>query len=422
MEGVKPPKGLILSGPNQNYSKFKQMFLIYIDAAGLTKCEENRKIAIFLNAAGEEAVEVYNTFQSKIDTLEGLIQAFQNYIEPRKTLILNTYEFLKTKQFDGESIDHFITRLKILAKKCELENLEDRMITMLIILGVKENEIKECLLREADLNMAKAINIARQVEKGKLRMSKLQENENVLTIKKESVINCNRCGKQHALRACPAFRRKCAICLKYNHFASQCRNKKDTTNSRKKVMAVQEQSDCSSEDEVVLRYNVNNTHMINSLFCQEKEWTENIYVQGAMVKFKLDTGAECNTMPLGLFNKISNNTVLQNSNKLLVVYNGQKIKPSGEAVLSCSVREKEFKINFTVLDMPVQPILGLKDCVRLKLIQKLDTFEFDKVVNEDKQLFINSNKDIFTGNKESRVTTRSGRIIRTPIKLKDYIS
>ncbi|KAL4711355.1 hypothetical protein ACJJTC_019196 [Scirpophaga incertulas] len=39
----------------------------------LTKCEQNRKIAIFLNAAGEEAVEVCNTFQSKIDTLEGLI-------------------------------------------------------------------------------------------------------------------------------------------------------------------------------------------------------------------------------------------------------------------------------------------------------------------------------------------------------------
>lgn len=98
MEGIKPPKNLILTGDQANFMKYRQLFEIYLDAAGLTSAEESRKIAIFLNSAGEEAVEVFNTFKVRPTKLASLLDEFQRYTQPRKRTLINSYEFLQLKQ------------------------------------------------------------------------------------------------------------------------------------------------------------------------------------------------------------------------------------------------------------------------------------------------------------------------------------
>ncbi|KAL4703079.1 hypothetical protein ACJJTC_004897 [Scirpophaga incertulas] len=52
-------------------------------------------------------------------------------------------------------------------------------------------------------------------------------------------------------------------------------------------------------------------------------------------------------------------------------------------------------IKFTVIDIKAPPVLGLTECVKLKLIRKIDVVEC--VATTEKEKFIQNNKDVFTG-------------------------
>lgn len=52
----------MLDGEN-NWKKFSQQFDIYHKATGMIDKEDETKIAIFLNVAGENAIDVFNTLK-----------------------------------------------------------------------------------------------------------------------------------------------------------------------------------------------------------------------------------------------------------------------------------------------------------------------------------------------------------------------
>ena len=47
----------------ENWRRFKQQYQIYLTALGSEKKDDSIKIAILLKFAGEDAIEVFNTFQ-----------------------------------------------------------------------------------------------------------------------------------------------------------------------------------------------------------------------------------------------------------------------------------------------------------------------------------------------------------------------
>ncbi|XP_063830318.1 uncharacterized protein LOC135079623 [Ostrinia nubilalis] len=264
MEALQPPRNLLISGRNNNWKQFRQMFLLYLEAIGLSTATESRKIAIFLNCAGTEGVEIYNAAKSKDgdqpkveETLDDVLELFDNYSEPRKGLTIHTYELLRMKQEEQESIDHFITRTINQAKKCELGELFERMTIMVIIIGCKDTSIKERLLRLEQFDLKKATELCRTVELGKDQVNIIegQNRERLDMIRRMKQKECNYCGKIHLPKACPAYGRKCKICNKYNHFASMCRNKnksyKQGTGNKKekKIHEVAQDRDCSSASE-----------------------------------------------------------------------------------------------------------------------------------------------------------------------------
>lgn len=63
MEFFRPPQGFRFDGNvAENLRRFLQLFNIFMKASGNDKKESYVKVALFLNATGEEAVEAYNTF------------------------------------------------------------------------------------------------------------------------------------------------------------------------------------------------------------------------------------------------------------------------------------------------------------------------------------------------------------------------
>lgn len=407
MEGIKPPKNLILTGEGANWKKFKQLFTIYLQATGLATAAEDRKIAIFLNCAGEEAIDVYNAhLDDKCKAkLETILVELDKYSEPRKNLVLNTYELLHMRQDEGESIDHYVTRLKTKASKCELENLENRMLAMMVVIGANDTSVKERLLREDKLSLQQALSVCRAAEAGRKQVQAF-EKPNIYAVKTKSEAShgarpkqfkCQKCSKTHEYKMCPAYGKKCLVCGKYNHFAAMCRVGKDgkVQNSRRerKVHILEEDSDseqCEGEEE---EFCIDSLKVDSSK--TQNEWRETIKVNGSDISFKLDSGADCNTLSLELYNKIKDKNVkLTDVQTVLIVYNGEKVKTVGCVELECVVRGRKENIKFSVIDLPVKPVIGLPDCVRLKFLCKLDEMTQS---SSDKLKFIHNNKDVFKG-------------------------
>lgn len=98
----KPPKSLVFDNNiRNNFTKFKQSFEIYMIAAGLSNKPDATKIAIFLNVAGEEAIDVFNTltFQNEEDRTkyESVVEAFTEYCEPHKNETYDRYKLFGRK-------------------------------------------------------------------------------------------------------------------------------------------------------------------------------------------------------------------------------------------------------------------------------------------------------------------------------------
>ena len=79
----------------------------------------------------EENAKKLNTFYEK----------FKNYLRPTLNPIFARYPIFNEVQKD-ETIDTFMTRLKLKAKDCDFTNLEE-MLSYRIVFGTNSNKIRE---------------------------------------------------------------------------------------------------------------------------------------------------------------------------------------------------------------------------------------------------------------------------------------
>ena len=111
-----------------NWRIFKQQQGIYLTASGSEKKDDSVKIAILLNVAGEDAIDVFNTFQfSEGDgkKLDKVLEEFKRYSNPRKNVVFERHRFWQISQKDSETVDQLVTRLKNKVKSCEYSTVDD---------------------------------------------------------------------------------------------------------------------------------------------------------------------------------------------------------------------------------------------------------------------------------------------------------
>ena len=134
-----------------------------------------------------------------------------------------------------------MTDLKLIAKDCEFEHLEDGLIRDRIVCCTNSPRVKERLLREDNLTLAKAISLCRADEKSRKQIKTLNDEEKVHVLKKKSTkqrhvqyevnprksvpkksqdttFNCGQSATKHKKLNCTAFGKTCYNCKKPNHF------------------------------------------------------------------------------------------------------------------------------------------------------------------------------------------------------------
>ena len=174
MEGLKPPKALSFDGNvAENWRRWIQQFRLYLNATGRDKKSEQIQCSTLLSVAGEDAVEVYNTFvldEAEQNKIEPLIEKFEQYCTPKKNVTFERHVFNTRSQGPGEHIDSYITEMRKLPKACEFGILHDSLIKDRIVCGISSAEVKARLLREDDLTLEKTINLCLTAELSKTQL------------------------------------------------------------------------------------------------------------------------------------------------------------------------------------------------------------------------------------------------------------
>jgi len=256
MEKLIPlPIALDLKSSNisRSWKNFKQKWKNFELATEMIEASDQKRVATLLSIIGDDAIEIYNTFEwensGDDEKIEIVMSKFENYFSPKKNIPYERYIFNSRKQKEDESIDEYVTQLRLLADNCEFGAIKDSLVRDRIICGSKNARLRENLLREPDLSLSRAIEMCRLTERAKEQHNEMLRNqfEEINEIKSYQKNNrdnkCKYCNYKHEkdIKKCPARDKTCNNCGKRNHFASVCRYKK--------VNEVREINDSDKEDE-----------------------------------------------------------------------------------------------------------------------------------------------------------------------------
>ena len=369
MDSFHKPSALSFDGnTSENWRRFKQQFDIYITASGSEQKDDAVKIAILINFAGEDAIEVFNTFQfaeGDEKKLNKVLEQFEQYCNPRKNVVFERHQFWQLTQKDSEAVDQFVTRLKNKVKSCEYPSPVDDMVRDKFVFSIRDLQVKERLLREEKLTLEKAISMARASEASKEQIKTMGPNEQNIENPTVNEIRagggrqeknpprrprlgsgsnkgkCTFCGSSHSRGSCPALGKTCDYCQKRDHFAKVCR--KILRDFGGKTIHAVAESEGSDNEADLLTFSVESSDECPS----QDDWHVSLKIADTRVNFKLDSGADCNVISKSLLDRLPVGPKQTRQCKAkLKVYDGRRITPSGKISLTC-----EYKGKFTVLNL-----------------------------------------------------------------------
>ena len=238
---------------------------------------------------------------------------------------------------------------------------ESELIRDRVICGLQSDEVRQHLLRADNLTLDKCLKICHSYEqtqksvqiltdgthvvvdglnKQKSQQTSQAKGTNEKSLEDESLPKyiCNNCGRKHAKRQCPPYGQKCHKCVKLNHFGKFCRSKHS-------VQSVASHAQEDSDSLFIRAVSTNKTEL------QSDECYTTLNVEHIPVKFKVDTGAQVNILPLHTY--LNTQIKLEKSDTKLTTYSNDELCVKGKSRLECEGRSVEFYI----VDTQQAPIL-----------------------------------------------------------------
>ncbi|KAJ1090587.1 hypothetical protein NDU88_003717 [Pleurodeles waltl] len=271
------------------WEKWFRHFKNYMLAINGDSFESHRKKALLLNLIGLEAEDIFEhlppvlppsgTDARDYDCFSEAVDRFKKRFSEEPHIVMERYKFFTRHQQLNESVDSYISALRILAADCEFGETADIYIRDQLIIFCSNKKIQEQLLRQRNPTLREAIDTAKSVEctiksfklinvddinkeiaavalndtekyeasnKGKFSKGKQVSINKQISGYNVSKTFCDKCGsKTHAsqFKFCPAKVKECFKCKKIGHFGNVCRS---VANRR---ISTLEESKCDNEME-----------------------------------------------------------------------------------------------------------------------------------------------------------------------------
>ena len=94
-----------------------------------------------------------------------MLTKFAEYCEPRTQVNYERYRFNHRKQEAGESISAYVTELRVISKNCAHDEITPgEILRNRLVLGLRDDKVRERLLRVNNLTLSKAIDVCKAAE------------------------------------------------------------------------------------------------------------------------------------------------------------------------------------------------------------------------------------------------------------------
>ena len=424
---------IIGSHPDEIASKWKKWqrgLNFYIEATGIDKdAEKTRLKNMVLYLIGEDCQDIYDTLNDTGDDYLSVLETLNNYFVPPCNISYERHVFNSCKQEKGETMDSYVTRLKLLAKTCDFGVGVDERIRDQIIQGCFSHELRKTFLKTENLTLAIILKKAKMAElsEGQIKqMKKEDEGGKVFQVRdkkkfsyknqqqssfnkndklfsgsskfasegksfrrdqnkqgKNRSFKCFRCDREgHFARSdsCPAKNKKCKSCGKIGHFAIVCRDSSQSekvrlvkTEKQKEILTskgdLYKSFHSSSSEEDIWRIDSN----------KSKSSEIEILINMIPMKFTIDSGAGVNIVDSYSYGQLGN-IKLDNTNMKLYTY-GSEIPLKLRGKMNCCVqyRDRSIPTEIYVVDSKYAGCLLGKDSA-----ERLDILQIEKI-NEVKE-------------------------------------
>jgi hypothetical protein len=412
------------------WAQWRTQFEWYILATRKAEKDEDVLVGVLLSLLGREGVKIYETFVfnpvAEAKLIQPVLDSFTDYFAPLKSEVFDRFRFHKRHQQPGEPFDAWLVERRSMVKSCNYgsDAVVNSLLRYQIVLGVASDPIREKLLYETGLSLASACAIVRACESSAIQLSQiLSRQESVHAVKDKpthdrptqrqsesggqrqgGASSCRNCGHRHEKGACAARNITCFSCGKSGHFARWCtqpgaQQSQHSSHNARQVAPGTAQTEADTRQRPAqkgtymqqrlhsmeleaatpqeqIRYleQEYGTHELNSSD-EGEEWYEDLSVNGsASIRFKLDSGATCNVLPLEVFRLIQTSVNLSPGPRVRNYgAKGGYLKVMGVFQGPVAHRGVSFPVKFVVVDEPGQPpILGLPTCKEMKLIKRID--------------------------------------------------
>ena len=228
------------------WRQWKQTMELYLQLC-MDRKSKKEKCQVFLYVIGQTGCDIYNAMtlqEDERDKIDILFTKFEEYCKPRQNITIECYCFNSRAQEKLETVDQYVTELKLISKNCGYGELENQLLHDRVICGIHSDEVRQHLLRADDLTLDKCLRICHPYEQTKKGVQILADGPHVVVddLKKQNKkagqtkssdnkhdkgesqpkYTCNSWGRQHAKQQCHAHGQKCHKCGKLNHFAKYC--------------------------------------------------------------------------------------------------------------------------------------------------------------------------------------------------------
>ena len=162
MEHLKPPTEMVFSTDDgssiaEKWRCWRQAMELYLNLS----ISDKKKCAVFLYVIGSTGRDIYNSMVFG-DEQDKINKKFEDYCKPKQNIAVERCKFNMRLQNKSETIDQFVTALRLLAKECNFKELHDELIRDRIVCGITSDRVKEQLLREQDLTTRQYTSVVRR--------------------------------------------------------------------------------------------------------------------------------------------------------------------------------------------------------------------------------------------------------------------
>ena len=302
-----------------------------------------------------------------------ILGALDEFVSPSTHFVEDSFNYFYLKQ--GEmSVSHYQAAAEQLidrmipqynaSKTMKHTDVKQLLLRNLLLVGLRHKDVlKQCQTMKSDACTAEhLLNLARQAEyrdTTALRLTKtVTSNAHTLQDNSESSLHqinqrrqkidqqngssnsrrCRWCGRSRLCRRseCPARDRYCNKCHIKGHFEEVCRQDSTRRINKQRPVHKLEDDDEDEEDEVTSVYSFNTLYNLKAM---ESEHIRPLWIsttatsQVHKVNVEVDTGADCNVMPVYLFSKIFGSKQPEPSDARIQAYGGMPVTIVGKCTV-----------------------------------------------------------------------------------------